>query len=112
MDAYSYPDVFVTCSATDAQRNDAKEEPTLVVEVLSPTTAAYDRGLKFEYYRTLPSLQEYVLIDTERPSVEVFRRNSAGQWVLYPFGHDTVVELASVGLTMPMAAVYEDVLQA
>jgi len=112
VDAYFYPDVFVTCSAADAQRNDAKEEPTLVVEVLSPTTAAYDRGLKFEYYRTLPSLQEYVLIDTERPSVEVFRRNSAGQWVLYPFGHDAVVELASVGLTMPMAAVYEDVLQA
>jgi len=63
VDAYFYPDVFVTCSATDAQRNDAKEEPTLV-EVLSPTTAAYDRGLN------------------------------------------------SVGLTMPMAAVYEDVLKA
>ncbi len=79
------------------------------LEVLSPSTAAYDRGLKFEYYRTLPSLQEYVLVDTERASVEVFRRNEAGRWVLYPHGHNQTVELASVGLNLPMAAVYEDV---
>ena len=109
VDAFFYPDVFVTCSSADEQRNDFKEEPTLVVEVLSPSTAAYDRGLKFEYYRSLPSLQEYVLIDTERHSVEVFRRNDAGQWVLYPFNSQTDVELASVKLTMPMAVVYEDV---
>lgn len=109
VDAFFYPDVFVTCSPADAARNEAKEEPTLVVEVLSPSTAAYDRGLKFEYYRTLPSLQEYALIDTERASVEVFRRNPAGQWVLHPFGRQADVELASVGLTLPMATVYEDV---
>ena len=108
-DAFFYPDVVVTCSAADTQRPDAKQDPTLVVEVLSPSTAAYDRGLKFEYYRTLPSLQEYALIDPERHSVEVFRRNQAGQWVLFPFGDNTEVELASVGLRMPMAAVYEDV---
>jgi Uma2 family endonuclease len=109
VDAFFYPDVFVTCSPADAQRNDAKEEPLLVVEVLSPTTVAYDRGLKFEYYRTLPSLQEYVLIDPERHSVEVFRRNDAGLWVLFPFGADATPVLASVELTLPMAVVYEDV---
>jgi Uma2 family endonuclease len=108
-DAFFYPDVMVTCSATDAQRPDAKHEPTLVLEVLSPTTAAYDRGLKFEYYRTLPTLQEYVLIDPERHSVEVFRRNEANQWVLHPFGANAEVEFASVNLRLPMAAVYEDV---
>ncbi len=108
-DAFFYPDVMVTCSATDAQHPDAKHEPTLVVEVLSPTTAAYDRGLKFEYYRTLPTLQEYVLIDPERHSVEVFRRNEANQWVLHPFGANAEVEFASVNLRLPMAAVYEDV---
>lgn len=109
VDAFFYPDVFVTCSAADAGRDHAKEEPTLVVEVLSPSTVAYDRGLKFEYYRTLPSLQEYVLVDAERHSVEVFRRNPAGQWVLFPHGADTDVELASVDLKLPMATVYEDV---
>ncbi len=109
VDAYFYPDVFVTCSPADAGRDSAKEEPTLVVEVLSPSTAAYDRGLKFEYYRSLPSLQEYVLVDAERQSVEVFRRNPAGQWVLFPHGPGTTVELASVDLRLPMATVYEDV---
>lgn len=109
VDAFFYPDVFVTCSAADAARNDAKEDPTLVVEVLSPSTAAYDRGLKFEYYRRLPSLQEYVLIDTERASVDVFRRNESGLWVLHPFAAPASVELASVELSLPMALVYEDV---
>ncbi len=108
-DAFFYPDVLVTCSAADAQRPDAKQDPTLVVEVLSPSTAAYDRGLKFEYYRTLPSLQEYALIDPERHSVEVFRRNEANQWVLHPFGAQADVELASVSLNVPMALIYEDV---
>jgi Uma2 family endonuclease len=106
-DAFFYPDVVVTCSAPDAQRPDAKQDPILVVEVLSPSTAAYDRGLKFECYRTLPTLQEYVLIDPERHSVEVFRCNQAGQWVLFPFGAQAEVELASVALKVPMALVYE-----
>lgn len=109
VDGFFYPDVLVTCSPADAQRHDVKEEPTLLVEVLSPSTAAYDRGLKFEYYRTLPSLQEYVLVDPERASVEVFRRNASGLWVLHPFAAAQPVELASVQLSLPMAVVYEDV---
>ncbi|MEW6444626.1 MAG: Uma2 family endonuclease [Pseudomonadota bacterium] len=107
-DAFFYPDVFVTCSDNDAKREDYKKEPVLVIEVLSPSTAAYDRGLKFAHYRKLAALMEYVLIDPERVSVEVFRRDTTGHWVFYPYGPDDTVELASVNMTLPMNAVYED----
>lgn len=106
--AFFYPDVFVTCSAADAALSDRKREPALIVEVLSPSTAAFDRGLKFAHYRTLPSLMEYVLIDTERESVEAFRRDASGRWVLYPYGPGDPVELTSVGMSLPFDAIYED----
>lgn len=108
-DAYFYPDVFVTCSAADALRPQDKAEPVLVAEVLSPTTAAYDRGAKFAAYRSLPSLQEYVLIDPESPGVEVYRRDASNHWVLYPYGPQDAAEFTSVGLTLPVAQVFEDV---
>jgi len=107
-DAFFYPDVFVSCSTTDVALTDRKREPLLLVEVLSPTTASYDRGAKFACYRQLESLHEYVLIDTERLAVDVFRRDASGHWVLYPYGPGETVELASVDLTLPLAQVYED----
>lgn len=107
--AFFYPDVFVTCDAQDRTQSHSKRAPSLVVEVLSPSTSAYDRGAKFASYRKLASLQEVALIDSERLSVDVFRRDEQGRWVLYPFDADQQVELASVGLVMPMAAVYQDV---
>lgn len=109
-DAFFYPDVFVTCAAEDATQPERKREARLVIEVLSPTTASYDRGAKFAAYRQLPSLQEYVLIDTERPAVDLFRRDTTGHWVLYPYGPGETVEFASVGLGLPLAAIYEDAL--
>lgn len=109
-DAFFYPDVFVTCSAVDATRPNFKREPVLIIEVLSKATAAFDRGGKFAYYRRLPSLQEYALIEGERIAVDVFRRDTGGHWVLYPYGPGELVELASVGLSLPIEAIYEDVL--
>lgn len=108
-EAFFYPDVFVTCAPADAARADHKREPVLIVEVLSPSTAAYDRGLKFAYYRALPTLQEYLLVDSERMAVEVFRRDASDHWVLYPAAADATVELLSVALTLPVAAIYEDI---
>lgn len=108
-DAFFYPDVFVTCAAADAALIHFKREPVLIIEVLSPATAAFDRGGKFAYYRSLASLREYVLIDCERVAVDVFRREATGHWVLYPFGPGETVELASVGLSLPMAEIYEEV---
>ena len=80
-----------------------------MVEVLSPTTSAYDRGAKFAAYRKLPSLREYVLADTERHSIDVFRRDDSGHWVLYPFEAGHTVEFASVGMSVALTQLYEDV---
>jgi Uma2 family endonuclease len=106
---FFYPDVVVTCDPTDRTSDYFKSHPTLIVEVLSDSTAAYDRGRKFEYYRQLDSLQEYVLVDPDRFSVDCFRRDAAGHWVLYPFGSDETLVLDSVDFQAPMAAIYEDV---
>lgn len=108
-DACFYPDVFVTCALADALLKDRKREPTLIVEVLAPPMAAYDRGAKFAHYRRIESLREYVLVDTERVAVDVFRRDAAGHWVLYPAGPGETVELASVGLMLPIEVIYEEV---
>ena len=107
--AFFYPDVFVTCAESDRAHSHYKAAPSLVVEVLSPTTSAYDRGAKFAAYRKLPSLREYTLVDTERLSVDVFRRNDSGHWVLYPYEAGHTVEFASVGLSVAVEQVYEDV---
>lgn len=107
-EAYFYPDVFVTCSATDAQDRLVKREPSLVVEVLSPSTAAFDAGAKFAHYRSLASLQEYVLIDLDRRSVDVFRKSTEGLWVLHPHTEADTLELTSVGLHCPTAVVFAD----
>lgn len=79
---FTYPDVVVVCGAPQFLDNqfDTLLNPTLVVEVLSPTTEAYDRGRKFENYRALSSLQQYVLIATDRISVDVFTRKPEDRW--------------------------------
>ena len=77
-DALFYPDVFVTCDARDLRTEMVFEHPTLVVEVLSESTQAFDRGAKFAAYRSLASLREYLLIDPDLRTVELFRRNAAG----------------------------------
>ena len=107
--AFYYPDVFVSCAETDRAQDQYKSAPSLVVEVLFPSTSAYDRGAKFASYRKLPSLREYVLIDPQRLSVDLFRRDDNGRWVLYPAEAGHVVEFASVGLSLPIEALYEDV---
>lgn len=107
--AFLYPDVFVTCTESDRAQEQYKSDPCLVAEVLSPSTSAYDRGGKFASYRKLPSLREYVLIDTQRQSVDLFRLDGNGRWVLYPSEAGQAVEFDSIGLTMPIELLYEDV---
>ncbi|MBK7003185.1 MAG: Uma2 family endonuclease [Rhodoferax sp.] len=106
---YFYPDVLVTCSAQDKASALSKSEPKLIVEVLSPGTAAYDRGLKFSHYRSLPSLEEYVLIDLDTRSTDCYRKGFDGLWVLHPFAKGEAVELASVALTVSAAQVFAEV---
>lgn len=107
-DAYFYPDVMVTCSTMDAAQPKIKSEPLLLIEVLSPSTAAYDRGDKFAAYRTLPSLQEYLLVDTGRRRCDLFRRGADDLWVLHPFERGAEVQLDSLQLTLPNDQLWED----
>ena len=107
---YYYPDVMVTCDPRDQQNEMFKQFPKLIVEVLSDSTEAFDRGDKFADYQRLESLEEYVLINTRHQRVECFRRNEDGLWVLQYYTPDTeTFLLASLGFTDTIAALYEDV---
>ncbi|OYD95881.1 hypothetical protein CDG77_10000 [Nostoc sp. 'Peltigera membranacea cyanobiont' 213] len=106
---YFYPDMMVTCDTRDKEFEYFKCYPSLIIEVLSESTEGYDRGKKFASYRHLESLQEYVLISPDRISVECFRRNEQGQWVLYPYEKEQEVHLASVDFRCAIAEIYEDV---
>ena len=106
---YFYPDVMVTCSEQDKASPLVKSEPKLIVEVLSPSTAAYDRGLKFSCYRALPSLQEYALIDLDSRATDCYRKGADGLWVLHPFASGQTVELVSVALTVSAATLFAEV---
>lgn len=104
------PDVTVSCDEQDRGEGAlVLHHPRLVIEILSPSTEAYDRGDKFDYYRECPSIQEYVLINTRRRAVEVYRRANGKLWVLHPFGPDGTVEFASIGLLIPIDVIYRNV---
>ncbi len=107
--AYFYPDLMVTCSEADRQNKYIKSEPVLVVEILSPSTALYDRDKKFASYRQLQSLQEYVLVDAEQVRIECYRRGDSGEWILHPYGEGEAVTLHSLNLTFQIESAYQDV---
>jgi Uma2 family endonuclease len=106
---FTYPDISVSCDQRDRQAMQFIQYPCLIIEVLSPSTEAYDRGGKFKLYRSLDSLQEYVLIGSETKTIEVFRRNPSGSWEFRAYGETDEVTLNSVGLNIPVPAAYEDV---
>ncbi|MGH6821462.1 MAG: Uma2 family endonuclease [Methylocella sp.] len=109
-DVYFYPDVFVTCDARDRLEQSCKRFPILVIEVLSDSTAGFDRGDKFAVYRMIEGLQEYVIVDPQSFTVDFFRRNETGHWVLYAFtGEEDTVEFQSVEFRVSLAALFEDV---
>ncbi|KQW44658.1 MULTISPECIES: Uma2 family endonuclease [unclassified Roseateles] len=107
--AFFYPDVLVTCSAADRLSPLVKREPVLLVEVLSPSTAAYDRGEKFAHYRSIASLAEYVLVDLDSRRVDVYRKGGDGLWVLHPFAAGEAVRWASVDLTVSAETLFAEV---
>ena len=109
--AFFYPDVMVTCSASDAQDPAVVREPVLLVEVLSPGTAAFDRGGKFLIYRMLTSLREFVIIDPFNRRCDVFRKgtDAAGLWVLHPFDQTQDVRLESVDMNLTAEALWDEV---
>lgn len=107
---YYYPDVMITCNSLDQDNSGEKRFPKLIVEVLSDSTEAFDRGDKFIDYQTLESLQEYVLINTRHQRVECFRRHESGHWILqYYLLEDQTFHLQSLDYTGTLAELYEDV---
>lgn len=106
---FTYPDVSVSCESSDRAASQYIQHPCLIVEVLSPGTEAYDRGGKFALYRRLDSLQEYVLVESEKQGVELFRRGSGGIWEFTTYAPGSVIDLHSLGLQVAINEFYADV---
>ena len=107
---FYYPDVLVTCEDRDRENNTFKKFPSLIIEVLSDSTEAFDRGDKFADYQSLPSLQEYVLINTKKARIECFRRTKEDLWLLQFYElKDSQFELASINFKGNISDVYEEV---
>lgn len=107
-DAYYYPDIVVTCEPVDADPY-VVHAPRIIVEVLSPSTAAFDRGLKSEHYLTIPSLEALVLVESERGSVHVLTRAPGGVWTLRVLGMDDTLALPGTPEPMPVSVIYDRV---
>ncbi|MDP2809007.1 MAG: Uma2 family endonuclease [Rhodocyclaceae bacterium] len=108
-DAVFYPDVMVSCDPRDRTTPMHIAHPKLIVEVLSDSTAAFDRGEKFAACRKIDMLEEYALVDLDARRVEIFRRSAEGLWVLHEFAGEQAVEFISVGATVPAEVLYENV---
>lgn len=108
---YTYPDIVVVCGERRFTEPDTLLNPTLIVEVLSPSTEAYDRGKKFGHYRTIETLQEVVLVAQDRVNVERFSRQPEGAWLLSEAKRlDDRLALPSIGCELLLADVYDRVL--
>lgn len=107
---YYYPDVAVTCDERDTNSTeDFILYPSLIIEVLSPSTASFDRGDKFVDYQTASSLQEYVLITQSEIKIECFRLNTEGNWVSQTYRQEDTVELVSANFSCPISEIYQKV---
>jgi Uma2 family endonuclease len=111
-DLGTYPDVVVFCGPAKYHREFAQSlvNPSVLIEVLSPSTEAYDRGTKFEHYRQLETLREYVLVATESVAVDHYLREADGTWRLStPRGPEGVVRFSSLDVVVPLAEIYEKI---
>ena len=106
---YTYPDLSVTCDERDRENDMYITYPCLIVEVLSDSTEACDRGKKFAKYRRNPHLVDYVLVSSDEIAVDVYHKNEGGEWVILSFREGDRVELKSIDLIAPIEQVYEDV---
>jgi Uma2 family endonuclease len=109
---YTYPDIVVACESPrflDGER-DTLLNPTLIVEVLSPSTEAYDRGRKFGHYRTIESLNEYLMVSSERVGAELFTRQTDGAWLLTAASEiQDTLHLSATGCRLALADLYAKV---
>jgi Uma2 family endonuclease len=103
---YTYPDVSVTCDEQDKTTTQYITYPCLIVEVLSDSTEAYDRGSKFRMYRHNPSLQDYLLVSSNSIEMDLYHKNNAGDWMIINYQEGDIVELKSINLSFAIEQVY------
>ena len=106
-DVMFYPDVFVTCDKADLRTDVLFTAPTVVAEVLSNSTQSYDRGQKFTWYRSLPSLREYLLADPDTRELQLFRRGSDGLFTLHDLTGMPQVVFTSIGCSLAADEIFE-----
>ncbi|MGE5659108.1 MAG: Uma2 family endonuclease [Actinomycetota bacterium] len=106
---YFYPDLVVSCHPDDLKSRQFINYPKVIVEVLSPSTASYDRTKKLRYYRQIPSLQEYVLVDSEEIAVEVYHRGEGKMWHYYEYEDGDAIALESIEFECAIELLYEGV---
>jgi Uma2 family endonuclease len=109
---YTYPDVLVVCGERQFldDRRDNLLNPAVIVEVLSPSTEAYDRGRKFENYRSIESLREYLMVSSESIGADLYTRQPDGRWMLTAASRlEDVLEIESIDCRLALADVYEKV---
>jgi Uma2 family endonuclease len=108
---FVYPDVTATCDPRDHPSKEDRyiRHPWLVAEVLSDSTAAYDRGRKFELYRSIATLTHYLLIEQDRPHADLFFKNELGQWVLQPLAAGDAISIDRLGQPWPVDSLFDGV---
>ena len=104
---FFYPDIVVTCDDNDDVNAYDIKFPKIIVEVLSESTEKFDRGKKFQYYRTIPSLQEYILISSQEYLIECFRRTKNDLWTLQTYeGLNAIVRIENLAIDAPLSEIY------
>lgn len=108
---FTYPDITVVCGEVNTLNSDNFNliNPTIIIEILSKSTKSYDRGDKFKLYRDVPTLKEYILINSEAIGVEAFRLNEKSHWELEEYkGIEDILQIPTLQLSIPLAEVYDD----
>ncbi len=106
---YTYPDLSITYDSRDQENALYITYPCLIVEVLSDSTEAYDRGKKFEKYRRNPNLIDYVLVSSDEVAIDIYHKNDAGEWVIISYRGGDRVELPSIDLSLSIELFYEEI---
>ena len=109
---FTYPDLVVVCGPPELapfRTGETITNPSLIVEILSPSTEAYDRAQKFENHRTIDSLREYVLLSQSARKVEHYSRQPSGQWLLTDLGENGMLQIPGLDISIPVASIYEDI---
>ncbi len=107
---YFYPDLVISCHPEDLQARKWIQHPAVIIEILSPSTSNYDRSQKLKYYRQIPSLQEYILVDTEQISTEMYQRQSGGIWGYSSQEEGETLTIPSIEFSCAIADIYENVI--